>query len=167
MNPETRRVLSEVLEDRYFSKAVDLGCGEGYYSDIMKRHVGYLIGVDHNLGRLSVAREFGGYDKVVYADMREYEIPADTEAVFMLDSLEHIPKDDGYKLLSKLKNVFIVITTPSRMGRWGIAGIRNHHQSLWTEQELQQLGFKTRTYRVFFFSLFYGPEILAVREPLY
>ena len=77
MNPETRRVLSEVLKGRYFSKAVDLGCGEGYYSDIMKRHVGYLIGVDHNLGRLSVAREFGGYDEVVYADMREYEIPAD------------------------------------------------------------------------------------------
>jgi len=164
LNPETRTVLEEVLRGRHFKVGIDLGCGEGYYSDMMKQHVDYLVGVDHSIERLSVAKNFAHYDKIVWADMREYEIPPDTEIVFMLDSLEHIPKDDGYKLLSKLENVFLIVTTPSRMGRWGIAGIRNGHQALWTEQELQQLGFKTKTYNVFFFSWFYGPEILAIRE---
>ena len=129
----------------------------------MKQHASILVGVDHNLPRLSTALEFAGYDEVVYEDIRKYEVQ-DAEAVFLLDSLEHIPKIDGLNLLNKLQGKFVVVTTPTQIGRWGIAGIRNGHQALWTEQELQQLGFKTYTYNVFFFSLFYGKEILACKE---
>jgi len=145
MNPETKKMLIKILKDRHFNKCVDLGCGEGYYGDVLKAHCDYLIGVDHNLARLSVAKKYSGYNEVHFCDVRDYEIPADTDAVFMLDLIEHLPKKDGFDLLLKVRNVpFVLITTPTFFHTFTM--FRNGHVSLWTEKELQENGFNTIIY---------------------
>lgn len=160
MNPETRRVVSKILEGRYFSKAVDLGCGEGYYGDLLKTHVDYLIGVDHNLPRLRVAKEFACYDEVTLSEIREYTLPVGVEAVFMLDSIEHLPKKDGFDLLLKLRNIpFVLISTPTVFTPFAF---RNDHQSLWTESEFIENGFNVTKYNRGITGLF-GESIIAWR----
>lgn len=160
MNLNTRAILKQILQGRYFNKALDLGCGEGYYADILKNHAKWLVGIDHNLGRLSVAKEFAGYDEVVFSEVQEYQIPSDTEAVFILEVLEHLSKSDGHNLLLKLRNIpFVFITTPAAFHRFTF---RNYHQSLWTEGELQEYGFKTQKFN-YGFPVF-REGIIALRE---
>ena len=145
MNPETKKVIAKILDGRHFSKAVDLGCGEGYYGDVLKAHVDHLIGVDHNPGRLSVAKKYSGYDEVHLSKVQEYKIPSDTNAVFMFDLIEHLSEADGLSLLLRIRYVpFILIATPTFFHSFSF--FRNHHQSLWTEKELREEDFKTIRY---------------------
>lgn len=160
MNSATYKLLEKLLEGKWFGVCVDLGCGEGYYGPLLKKHCPLLIGVDHNLGRLSVAKKFAEYDQVFYMEVQDYTPPPGTEAVFMIEVIEHLPKLDGQALLQRLSHIpFTVITTPVEFHRFTL---RNHHQSLWTENELQAYGFKTQTYTYAFPSLRKG--IFAVKE---
>jgi len=161
MNPNTKKMVSKILEGRHFNKCLDLGCGEGYYSDVLKKHCNYLIGVDHNLSRLSVARKFGGYNEVHFCEVQDYNIPRDVDAVFMFDLIEHLPKKDGFDLLLKVRHVpFVLLTTPAEFHK---LAFRNHHQSLWTEQELRENGFKTIRYSLGILQLF-RDEVIAWRD---
>jgi predicted TPR repeat methyltransferase len=166
MNPKIKKILAQTLEGKHFKVAVDLGCGEGYYSDAIKPHVDYLIGVDHNLPRLSVAKRFGHYDLLIHMDMRDYTPTPEVEAAFLFDSIEHIDKTSGTQLLHKLLNsniTFIFITTPLTFARG--AGLRNHHQSLWTIEELESYGFQCQIITNSFpGGLIFPYEIVAVWE---
>ena len=161
MNPATYKVLERLLNGKWFGLAVDLGAGEGSYGPLFKKHAGYLIGVDRHLARLSVAKKFSCYDQVIWADIREYTPPSETEAVFMIDVIEHLSKPDGVKLLKRLSWApFIVVTTPSRYHPYGL---RNHHVSVWTREEFEKLNFKTSTFWTPL-SFLEGDKILAVRD---
>jgi len=166
VHSSTKRMVRRILGDRKFKVCVDLGCGNGDAGEVLKPHCKILIGVDHNLGRLSVAKKFGGYDKVVYADVREYEIPPETDAVFLFDIIEHLPKSDGIALLQKLRRIsYVMLTTPSKFFPLATDG----HVTLWTRQELEQNGFTVIEYSYGFPTeiltyLIYGKHLLAVRE---
>jgi len=162
VNPNTKLLASKILKGRYFSKCVDLGCGEGYYGDLLKNHCSYLIGVDHNYPRLGVAKEFGGYDEVVLSEVQNYSIPYDVDAIFMFDVIEHLPKTDGFDLLLNTRRAkFTLLTTPAVFHTF--LGIRNRHQSFWTEKELQENSFQTLVYNSGIFGFFLN-EIIAWRE---
>ena len=134
--------IKDALEGQWFSVAVDLGCGPGAHGEIIKPHVGYLIGVDHNYSRLNVALEFSGYDKVVCSDILGYELPPETEAIFMFEVIEHLTKEDGLNLLKRIGYVpFILLSTPAIFFK---AGWMDGHVSLWTPEEFANLGFKTK-----------------------
>jgi trans-aconitate methyltransferase len=150
-------LASQFLRGRRFSLAVDLGCGEGAYGEFLKQYCIHLIGVDHNPVRLTIALQYGGYDEGVLADIRDYQLPEGTEAVFMLDSIEHIPKNDGYQLLHRIKDVpFIMITTPTTFH----GSLRNSHVSLWTVEDFQKLGYQTKIFRRFYL---FEQAIMAVK----
>lgn len=164
MNPNTKKLAAKLLKGKHFNLCVDLGCGEGYNGDVLKKHCDYLIGVDHNPSRLSVAKKFSGYNEVHLEEVTDYEIPAGTDAVFMFEIIEHIPKQAGFDLLLKLRHIpFIMLTTPTKFQ--SSLSIRNHHVSLWTEKELQEQGFKTTTFSYGLLTdIFYGYGIMAVKE---
>jgi len=163
MDSATQKIVKEILKGRYFESAVDLGCGSGSASHILKSHVKYLIGVDHNLPRLSVARKFGSYDKLIHNDLESYKIP-DVSAAFLFDVIEHLTKEAGRKLLRRLYKVpFVILTTPYRFHTFTIS---NFHKSLWSIEELKDFGFKVRKYfsPFEFMTTLKGEKILAVRE---
>lgn len=163
MLPATRRIVKTLLEGRRFNLAVDLGCGEGLAGRSLKSHSECLVGVDHNLGRLRLAAYRGYYNELVHSEIQDYTVPVTTEAVFMLDSLEHMSKRDGSYVLQRLNNVpFILVTTPERFHR---LAFRNHHQSHWSEDELKNIGFSTCTFDCGLLGAFLGSRrsILAVK----
>ena len=153
MNPETKKIIAKILSGRHFSKAVDLGCGEGYYGDVLKAHTDHLIGVDHNPGRLSVAKKYSGYDEVHLSEVQDYKIPYNADAVFMFDLIEHLSEADALDLLLRTRHIpFALIATPTFFHSFSF--FRNHHQSLWTEKELREEDFKTIRYNKGLFGLF-------------
>ena len=160
MHHVTKTVISKVLEGRHFNVAVDLGCGHGDAGDVLKHHCNFLIGVDRSIGRLAVAKEFGGYDKIVCSDIKEYKLPPDTEALFMFNSLEHIPLTDGVELLKRSNWVpFTLLTTDTKF-----ALSLTNHWALWSEKLLRNLRFKTTTYRRDLISdTFWGKQLIALR----
>jgi len=163
MLPATRRVVATVLKGRSFSYGLDLGCAEGLAGPLLKRHVRFLEGVDHNLGRLRLAEARGVYDRLVCCELQHYQIPGGVDSAFLFDVIEHMPKGDGYTLLSKLGHVpFVMLTTPER---WHKYAFRNHHLSHWTQTELQGLGFSTLTFDCGLLGAFLGSRrsILAVK----
>ena len=163
MERETEEILAEVLSElgRRFRYGIDLGCGTGSYAPILREYVDWLVGVDHNAERLSYAIR-NGYDAVVLADIRDYELPVECDVVFMFDVIEHLPKQDGLTLLRRvLPGRTVFLTTPSKF--FGFAA-KNGHQSLWTVEELESLGFnEIYLFPIGFKTLFYGEKIFAVK----
>jgi len=162
MSPSTFNLLKEVLKNKHFNVCVDIGCGEGNYGPLYKKHCNFLVGIDHNLGRLSVAKKFSGYDKVIYVEARNIDIDPTTDAVFMTEFIEHLPKRDGEDLLHKISNIpFVVIVTPETFHSFSL---KNGHQSHWRETEFQKLGFKTSLITYDFPNyIMYQKGIFAVR----
>lgn len=154
--------MSTFLKNRRFTVCVDLGCGEGSAGETLKPHCEQLIGVDHNLGRLSVAKEFGGYTETVYSDVRNYQVPSHAAAVFIFDLIEHLPKTDGQKLLSRLSNVpYVMLTTPTKY--FSIAKNGHAPSGVWTNKELETNGFQVTQYSEGLLDVFYGTKLLAVK----
>jgi SAM-dependent methyltransferase len=119
--------------------SVDLGCGNGWLGPSLKKHTDYLIGVDYRQEFLQVALT-KGYDEAVCMDFREYRLPSIADSVFLFDSLEHIPKECGNLLLDRIGiERFVMLTTPSRFR--SADPETDHHLSLWTVNELAELGF--------------------------
>jgi len=112
---------------------------------IVRKYVDYLVGVDIDRSALEQI-EPGIYDELIVADMRDIDY-SDYDAVFMFDSIEHIPKEDGYKILNKIES-FVMLTTPAfslslflpHPLRW------DGHECIYSVEELESLGFTTRTY---------------------
>ena len=159
MGAAEARIVSSMLHSDY-SVAVDLGCGPGKLAPFIRDRVGHLIGVDQNLSQLKRALRAGLYDKLVQADIRDYEPPAETQAIFMLEVIEHIPKEEGYALLDRLRTVpTVILSTPERFIRAG------GHICAWTRHELEELGFLSLYARMpWTQELFYGRSIIAIRS---
>lgn len=162
MHQSTKNMVSRLLRGKKFGACVDLGCGDGGAGEVLKPHCNVLVGVDRNIGRLSVAKNFGGYDTVVWMDVREYEIPDDVQAAFVFDLIEHLPKKDGFDLLLKLRKVpYVLLTTPSKYFPLAADG----HVTLWSRRELEENGFKvTECPLAFPTGLLYGKHLLALRS---
>lgn len=156
------RIIKDLLGNRRFGLVVDLGCGDGDLGKAIRANAEYLIGVDHNRFRLERAAGRNVYDELLLVDFREYLPPPETEAIFMLQIIEHIPKEDGAALLSKLSWIrTIVLTTPEKFQR---LSLKNSHVSLWTEEDFRGLGFETILFsKPPLWEFIYGKGILAFK----
>jgi cyclopropane fatty-acyl-phospholipid synthase-like methyltransferase len=159
MDWATRAIVTEALKGKTFTKAVDMACGWGDYGDILKQHCLHLIGVDRSPIRLRMAKQ-SGYDEVIQAQMQDYTPPSDTDAVFFFNAIEHMPLEQGFNLLQKVKEIpYIMLTTDTKF----FPSTTNHH-ALWSEKTLHKFGFRTVLFnRGLLPNLLYGQEILAVR----
>ena len=142
----------------HWTKGVDIGCGRGEALPIIRDYVTHITGVDKTyINEMSFAR---GYDKLVIADVKEYEPDIDTEIVFLFDLIEHLEKGDGFSLLNKLQRVpNIIITTPYRY--FEDAGRGQRHLSLWTIDDFYDYDREIFIARSFW--IFGMPIILAYR----
>ncbi len=157
--------IKRALEGRYFNLAVDLGCGPGPHGEVIKPHVKHLIGVDFHYGRINVALKFSGYDEVVLSDVREYELPPETEAVFMFEVIEHLTKEDGLKLLNYISRApFVMVSTPEIFFT-SFTSVFDGHISLWKSEEFTNLGYKVTLTTHNFPGCLHGVKsILAVKR---
>ena len=161
MEPLTLRQVEKALKGKHFKVLVDLGIGFGEVAPVLKKHCDYLKGVDKDLERVLLSGYDILYDELVKEDVRTYIIPSEAEAVSLFDLIEHLNLNEGLDLLKKIGSRYCILTTPSKFYQ----GALNGHVSLWSEEDLNDLGFKTIQFDVGFFrEILYGLKIIGVRE---
>lgn len=131
-------------------KVLELGCGKDSLlirSGIIKKL--RVTGVDIFEPYVKLHNSDGLYEACIQADITEINFgPDQFDAVVCMDVLEHITKDEGIKLLDKMKvwGSKVIITTPNGTvpGIPSDDNIYQEHQSGWTAEELEARGYTVR-----------------------
>lgn len=138
---------------------LDLGAGDGLFGTLCRRYLDIaaerytpsswqtnIVGVE-GFGQYVTAVHHWAYNKVLVEDFsKEANWPGYTGygLVLMLDSLEHLPKDVGAKLLAHLvyNNANVVVSTPSYWTEQGavMGNELERHRALWTEDDYRWSG---------------------------
>jgi hypothetical protein len=137
---ELRRMLADCRT------VLDIGCGCS--SPLRYLSVQELVGIEGHGPTLEAARKNRTHDEVVPGDVRKLRelFPARRfDACVALDLIEHLPKEDGWRLLADLEQLAarrIVIFTPS-----GFLPQKGHddlqeHQSGWSADEMRRAGYR-------------------------
>jgi SAM-dependent methyltransferase len=167
MHPAIQQAVTVALLGNRFRRSVDLGCGTGDGGELVKPHTSYLIGVDIDLNALKVAKDRGFYDELVHVDICEFRIPWGVDSVFLFDSIEHISKEEGLKLLRGLWDKFVMLTTPWWSMSLLLAWPWDGHVCTWSAEELRAEGFTVAGYSFFpdlWMCLSYGGFYVATRK---
>lgn len=153
--PSIKKILRKIFpqpddllekELRGCRSVLDLGCGCS--SPLQYIKVPYSVGVELFEPYLKESKKKGIHDEYILADIRKVEFkPKSFDCVLALEVLEHLPKEEGYKLLEKMEGVArkkIVITTPNSFipQEEYDANIFQIHRSGWTVDDLKKLGFR-------------------------
>ncbi len=155
-----KRLVENALKGRKLKSSIDLGCGAGDGGVLIRSHTDHLVGVDLDTSALAEAYRKGVYDELYVGDMRTFPLGS-ADSIFMFDTIEHISKAEGYQLLDKIGNRFIMITTPW----WSLP--HPGHKCLWPIMELNRMGFTTSAHSFLpdlLMTLGYGGIILAYRS---
>lgn len=126
---------------------VGIGTGQSWLAKQL-HHLEFksITNIDVHKPYVDKAREFPWASletRFAVMDVRDIVDFSEYDMVFMFDVIEHLPKDDGAKLLKMpfKKLVFIPIETEPRNNPTDVES--QEHVSFWTEQELKDLGHKT------------------------
>ena len=131
-------------------KVLELGCGKNSLlirSGLIKQV--QVTGVDVFKPYVDFHNSNGLYMKCILADITKIDFePGQFDAVVCMDVIEHIPKNEGVKLLSKMKvwGRKVIITTPNGVvpGILSDDNIHQEHQSGWSTKELKAYGYTVR-----------------------
>lgn len=113
-------------ENRKFENLLDVGCSNGYLTDIIKNHfeIPLVKGVDYDLDNIKLADE--RYPSISFSEMN-LNIPTNEtrkfELVTCLETLEHVGDINqalDNLLTLKAKGGCLFISVPIEIGFWGI-----------------------------------------------
>ena len=125
-NPQvtwTHPFLHEFLNliPKNIATLIDVGCGRGIVGALMRiyRSPKWLVGVDVFKPYLKFCKQYHLYDEQIRLDLRVGSLPfADKQfnVATCLETIEHLAKADGKKLLNELERIgkIIIISTPNR-----------------------------------------------------
>jgi 2-polyprenyl-3-methyl-5-hydroxy-6-metoxy-1,4-benzoquinol methylase len=171
MRPKLLSVMDLLLPDE--GRILDVGCGfglfAGYFGQTQPRR--RIVGVDPSTRRIElarqVARSLGLRDHTfIVGDVRDAAIEGPFDAIYVLDVMHHLPREDQGKVLEHLRTLLVPggilvvkdITTEPRFGLlftelldrvmvgWNEPLAYRHHKE-WGAM-LTALGFKVRMVRV-------------------
>lgn len=134
-NVNIEYAVEEILAEKDFMYSVELGCGLGGLGVIIRPHTQWLVGVDSNVDYLENSNPV--YDRLVHADLRACEFSELVDSVFLFEVLEHISKEEGHILLSKLQGKYVLLSTPDTF----YSDEKTNHLCVWSVEELHTLGF--------------------------
>lgn len=128
---------------------LDLGCGDSSPARFLTNPT--LVGIDGYEPSVKTARERGTHDEVVLGDVREADrlfAGRRFDACIALDVIEHLPKDDGWRMLEameRLANKVVVIFTPNGfVPQQSKNGDLQEHLSGWLPEEMRARNYTVR-----------------------
>jgi len=143
-----RQKVKETLGSAVYDTIVDVGCGSGALGEILRKNCRQLIGLELHPIAGERAKRTGLYNEVRGVPAERFDFSG-ADAVFLIDSIEHLPKSEGISLIKKLQEncKFIFIHTPGKFHRnLDIAELTGNsfeeHVSFWGDGTLESLGFK-------------------------
>jgi SAM-dependent methyltransferase len=115
--PPFERLLEDAVGG--VDRILDVGCGENSPLARFERRPGYAVGIDifpRALDRARAARTHDELRRMNVLDIERTFEPGSFEACVAFDLLEHLPEDDGRRVLSMMERVAsrrVVIFTPN------------------------------------------------------
>jgi SAM-dependent methyltransferase len=144
--PKVNDILRTELAD--CESVLDLGCGPE--SGIAQCAIPFSVGVELYEPWLIESQRKSIHSEYILADIRRIDFkPKSFDAVLAIEVLEHLTKQEGYELITKMEGWAkkkIIITTPNGYAKQNPSegNLLQEHKSGWRTQELVQLGFKVR-----------------------
>jgi 2-polyprenyl-3-methyl-5-hydroxy-6-metoxy-1,4-benzoquinol methylase len=132
------------------SNAIEIGCGDGFASRIVKQHVAKLLLTDADPAMIESATSLQSYDYPVTTLCHDFckrpleEITLKFDAAYMLDVLEHIPKAQEAVFFANLckslaPGAKVVIGIPSSESQaYASPGSKAGHVNCKTKEELSK-----------------------------
>ncbi len=147
-NPSLWTLVKEIeCSLRGCRTVLDVGCGNGSPLRFLPR--AHLTGVDGYAPSLEQARKAGTHDDYFLGDVRKIgELFAGKkfDACVALDVIEHLPKEDGWRMLESMERLAtrrVIIFTPNGfMPQKSKDGDLQEHLSGWTAEELRPRGYR-------------------------
>ena len=109
---------------RDLESVLDAGCGRGIVGALARiyREPNRVVGIDGFDPYLQFCRRTGMYDQLIEHDLRKFPLPFKSDEFDLATSLEvieHLPKEDGVRLLEELERVsrMVIVSTPNRFFR--------------------------------------------------
>lgn len=134
--------------DESCRSVLDVGCGFNSPVQQLFRRPKVLVGVDGFGDAIKKARA-----KCIHDDYREYDVRRINEifpqksfdCVLASDLIEHLTKEDGFKLIYRMERIAIrkvIIYTPNGFlpQRAEYGNVLQEHRSGWTVKEMRKLG---------------------------
>lgn len=125
---------------------LDVGCGSTSAAQFLDAR---RTGVDGHAPTVEAARKNGTHDEVRLMDIRNIAsefTPDSFEAVMALDVIEHLPKEEGFKLLKDMESIAsrtVVIFTPNGFMPQSLPeNDLQTHLSGWETDEFRGIGYK-------------------------
>lgn len=146
LSPDFKIILKRELSG--CDTLLDLGCG--HLSPIQCCSIPFSVGVELFVPYLEESKRRGIHSQYIRADVGTIEFrPRSFDAVVALEVLEHLTKQEGMELLSKMEQWArkkVIITTPNGYVRQDTYHDNplQEHRSGWSAHELRKLGFKVR-----------------------
>jgi len=141
----TQYLRREIRPD---DRVLDLGCG--YNSPLQFCQTSYTTGVDNFAPYLEESEKKGLHSEYVKADLREVEFPPSSYDIVMASEvLEHLSKEDGYKLIAKMEQWArkkVILTTPNNFIPQDVFDDNplQEHLSGWQAMDFKKIGFKVQ-----------------------
>ena len=130
---------------------LDIGCGKGKPMKFINRRKEFcVVGVDTLEPSLEECKHTGVYGNLVLGDILNLQFKKKSfDIVICLALIEHLEKDEGEDLLSKMEAIArkqVIITTPVGEYEQGpLEGNRyQQHKYCWKPDELKEKGYKVR-----------------------
>jgi len=129
------------------NSVLDLGCGSN--SSLQYCDIPYSVGVDIFESYLEESKKRKVHNQHIKADITKIEFPPKSfDAVIAIDVIEHLTKEEGYKLIKNMerwaRKKIIVFTPNGYVKQSEYDGNRfQQHKCSWVVKELEDLGFKT------------------------
>ena len=147
-NPSLLTLVREIQSTlRGCSTVLDVGCGNG--SPLRFLSGVRLVGVDGYAPALEEARKSGTHDEFVLGDVKrisELFPPKSFDACVALDVIEHLPKEDGWRMadaMERLARKRVIIFTPNGfIPQKSKDGDLQEHLSGWTADEMRPKGYR-------------------------
>lgn len=153
----TRPFLHELLEEipKNVDSLVDVGCGRGIVGAMTRiyRNPKRLVGIDVFPDYIDFCKKYILYDELYLLDLRQTPLPFknhEFDVATCIETIEHLPKIHGKKLLEELHRVAdtIIVSTPSSFFKQPKRHVEHNsfqaHVSHWTVEDFKKRGYKVR-----------------------
>lgn len=140
-------IINKILSNPDQS-VLDIGAGEGKWGKLLKGKVTKIDGIEVWKKYIAKYKLHNFYDTLYNIDMREFDFKTKYNSAILGDVLEHLPKDEAEKFLSRLKNeveavyLTIPVTVCIQDGN-AIGNPYETHHYQWSDKEIRfDLGFE-------------------------
>ncbi len=149
-----QKALEKNLDD--CESVLDVGCGEESFIKRVKEVLHfYSEGIDIFKLAITKSKKRKIHNKHTLGDIRKINVfykPKSFDAVIALDVVEHLEKEDAFKLIKNMEKIAkkkVIILTPNDFEHQHIHNDNPYqiHKSAWTKKEFQEQNYKVHGFR--------------------